>query len=113
MKISVWNILDMIEELGEDSVTEILSDFSCKKTINGAFVSLNSDIEHFIKHNAIQFAKQKASVSYIVGDEDDGSILGYFTIAHKPIEMPSNGLSKTTKKQWADTQNSTKLQEHI
>lgn len=96
MKIAVWNILDMVEEYGEDSVKEILSVFSCKKDREAG--SLNPDIEHFIRDNAIQFARQKISVSYIVGDEDDGSILGYFTIAHKPVEMSSDGLSKTTKK---------------
>ena len=98
MKIAVWNILDMVEEYGEDSVKEILSDFSCETERDGEIVSLNPEIEHFIKNNAIQFARQKISVSYIVGDEDDGSVIGYFTIAHKPVEMPSDGLSKTTKK---------------
>ncbi len=80
MKIAVWNILDMVEEYGEDAVKEILSVFSCKREKDGEAVSLNPDIEHFIKNNAIQFARQKVSVSYIVGDEDDGTILGYFTI---------------------------------
>lgn len=98
MKIAVWNILDMVEEYGEDSVKEILSVFSCKREKGEEAISLNPDIEQFIKNNAIQFARQKVSVSYIVGDEDDGAVLGYFTIAHKPVEMPSDGLSKTTKK---------------
>ena len=98
MSMAVWNILDMTEEFGEDSVREILSDFSCEVKRDGESVSLNPDIEHFIKNNAIQFARQKISVSYIVGDEEDGAVLGYFTIAHKPVEMPSDGLSKTTKK---------------
>ena len=34
----------------------------------------------------------------MVIDEDDGAVLGYFTIAHKPIAMPAAGLSKTTRK---------------
>lgn len=59
---------------------------------------LNPDIEYFLKNNAVQFARQKVSVSYIVGDEDDGSILGYFTIAHKPVEMPADGISNRTRK---------------
>nr|MBQ4458425.1 GNAT family acetyltransferase [Clostridia bacterium] len=98
MKIVVWNILDLIDEYGEDSTREVLSAFSCKREIAGESKSLNPDIEHFIKNNAIQFARQKVSVSYIVGDEDDGAILGYFTITHKPVEMPADGLSKTTMK---------------
>ena len=59
MKIAVWNILDMVEEYGEDSVKEILSDFSCETERDGEVISLNPDIEHFIKNNAIQFARQK------------------------------------------------------
>jgi hypothetical protein len=98
MKIAVWNIIDLVEEYGEDSVKDILSDFSCEIDREGQTISLNPDIEHFIKNNAIQFARQKVSVSYIVGDEDDGSVIAYFTIAHKTVEMPSAGLSKTTMK---------------
>ena len=49
MKIAAWNILDIIETYGEDSVREILSGFSCEITREGETVSLNSDIEHFIR----------------------------------------------------------------
>ena len=45
-----------------------------------------------------QFAKEKKSITYIVGDKEDGSFPGYFTITHKPIEIPALGLSKTTIK---------------
>ena len=58
MKTIVWNILDMVEELGEDSVKEILSGFSCQKEIDKTIVTLNSDIEHFIKNNAIDDGKR-------------------------------------------------------
>lgn len=98
MKVVVWNILDLIDEYGEDATKELLSAFSCKKKKDGEEKSLNPDIEYFIRNNAVQFARQKISVSYIVGDEDDGSILGYFTITHKPVEMPADGLSNRTRK---------------
>ena len=98
MKLAVWNILDMVKDFGEDAVKEVLSDFSCETERDGTRISLNPDIEHFIKSNAIQFAKQKIAVSYIVGDEEDGAIVGYFTIAHKPVEFPSDGLSNSTQK---------------
>jgi hypothetical protein len=42
-------------------VKEILSVFSCKREKDGEAVSLNPDIEHFIKNNAIQFARQKVA----------------------------------------------------
>ena len=60
--------------------------------------SLNTDIEQFLKKDAVQFAKEKKSITYIVGDKNDGSLLGYFTLTHKPIEILAEGLSKTTIK---------------
>ena len=98
MKILVSNILDLVRENGEESVKDYLSDFSCVRDIDGERKSLNPDIERFIKQNAIGFAQKKVSVSYVVMDEEDGAILGYFTLAHKPIEMPAAGLSKSTRK---------------
>ena len=52
----------------------------------------------FLKNNAIQFAREKKSITYLVCDEDDGSLLGYFTITHKAIEVPCAGLSRSTIK---------------
>lgn len=53
----VINILDMIESVGEYEVKYILSDFSCKR---------NSEIEDFVKKNAVDFAKKKMSVTNLV-----------------------------------------------
>lgn len=96
MTVGVWNILDLVDNFGDDYVNEFISDFSTKSEKDGQIVDLNPDIESFLKKNAIQFAKEKKSITYIVGDKDDGSFLGYFTITHKPIEIPAVGLSKTT-----------------
>ena len=93
MTPSVINILDMVEEVGIEATEAILADFSTRKS--NAEGPLNEDIEVFLKNNAIQFAREKKSVTYLVVDEDDGSLLGYFTIAHKAIEVPPFGLSKT------------------
>ena len=71
----VWNILDLLKKYGDEAVSDFVSDFSCEKMIDGELRNLNPDIEHFIKVNAIQFARQKKSVTYIVGDSDDGAIL--------------------------------------
>ena len=45
-------------------------------------ISIMNPIQ-LIKVNAIQFALEKKSITYIVGDEEDGAVLGYFTITHK------------------------------
>ena len=98
MTIGVWNILDLVDNFGDDYVKEFISDFSTKSEKDGQILDLNPDIELFLKKNSVQFAKEKKSITYIVGDKEDGSFLGYFTITHKPIEIPALGLSKTTIK---------------
>ena len=77
----VINILDMVEEIGKEATEAILADFSTRPSESAE--PLNEDIEVFLKSNAIQFAREKKSVTYLVVDEDDSFLLGYFTIAHK------------------------------
>lgn len=95
MSFIVWNILDLLEKYGEENVDILLSGFSTKTIRNGEQTDLNPDIENFLKKNAIQFAKEKKSVTYLVCDRNTGLLLGYFTLTHKSIEIPPDGLSKT------------------
>jgi len=98
MAAESWNILDLIAESGEETIQEMISYFSCDKVVDGKAKNLNPDIEHFLKENAIQFAKEKKSITYLVGDAEIGEVLGYFTLAHKAVVIPANGLSKTMLK---------------
>ncbi len=82
------NILDMIEAIGEDGVNLILSDFSCP---------LNGEIEHFVKDNAVDFAKRKLSVTYLVMD-DQGNLVAIFALTHKAVRIGCRGLSVTAQK---------------
>ena len=84
----VINILDMIESVGEDEVKSILSDFSCKR---------NHEIENFVKKNAVDFAKKKMSVTYLVVDNTE-SISAIFTLTHKAIEITNKNLSNTLRR---------------
>lgn len=84
----VINILDMIESIGEDATKSILSEFSCLR---------NKEIERFVRQNAIDFAKRKMSVTYLVCDENL-SLAAIFTLAHKALEISNVGLSETTRK---------------
>lgn len=54
---TVANILDLLETIGEDKVSFALSEFSYPK---------NEEIEKFIHNNAIDFAKKKMSITYLV-----------------------------------------------
>lgn len=90
------NILDSIDEIGLDETKELLTSFSTIRSYGED--SLNEDIEIFLKKNAIQFARKKKSITYLVLDRNTYWLLGYFTLAHKTIEIPESVLSKTKKK---------------
>lgn len=82
------NILDMIGAIGEAKLKQCLSDFSCP---------INSEIEQFVRNNAIEFAKKKLSVTYFVVNEH-GKIAAVFTLAHKAIEIGNTSLSNSKRK---------------
>ena len=89
MSYSIENILDIIENEGEDGLKSILSTFSCP---------LNEEIQGFLLDRSIDFARKKMSVTYLVFDEARGSLFGYFTLTHKILNIPAEGLSNTVKK---------------
>ena len=82
------NIHDMLEIIGENGVKRLLSDFSCPKNI---------EIENYVKKNAIDFAKRKLSVTYLVMDEQ-GNLNAIFALAHKAVKIQDNVLSSTLRK---------------
>ncbi len=86
----VVNFKDMLEdeEIGEDKLKEILSDYSCPK---------NADVEHFLKCNSIEFTKKNQSVTYLVFGEK-GDVVGYFSLAVKPISVRNDIFSKSVNK---------------
>lgn len=86
---STVNILDMIDAIGEDALSGILSDFSCPK---------NPEIETFVKNKAIDFAKRKISITYLVIDDESGEILSIFALTHKALDINSDALSSTSRK---------------
>lgn len=88
MNYTVINILDMIASVGEDAVQSALSKFSCSR---------NLEIENFVRKNAIMFAKQKMSITYLVYGEN-GKIAAIFTLTHKALELSNEVLSNTMRK---------------
>lgn len=85
MTLTSWNILDLIAGVGEETVTMMMESFSCVKSVDGEDKNLNPDIERFLKENAIQFAKEKKSITYLVGNEATGDILGYLLLPIRPL----------------------------
>ena len=100
MKLSVMNVRDMLINAHEDIVKGYVEMFSCDvQQDDGTTRPLNPDIEHYLKHNAVQFARMKTAVTYLVIDQEDGALLGYFTLAHKPLSISADGLSRRVRDQ--------------
>lgn len=76
-------------KLGEDSLIQQISEFSCSK---------NPDVEHFLKKSAIEFTKKNQSVTYLVFSLSSMELVGYFTIALKPLTVRGETVSNTVKR---------------
>ena len=76
-------------EAGEPALIKLLSGFSCPKS---------PDVERFLKKSAIEFTKKNQSVTYLVFSKDNGEMLGYFTLALKPLTIRGETVSNTTRK---------------
>lgn len=74
---------------GEPMLDRVLSGFSCPK---------NPDVENFLKKNAVEFTKKSQSVTYLVFSVESKELLGYFTLALKPLSVRGETVSNTTKR---------------
>ncbi len=97
MKVSVINISDLLSSDQEELLRAYIETYSCEIEQDGVRKSLNPDIERFLNNNAIQFARMKIGMTYLVVDEDDGALLAYFSLAHKPLDIPADGLPRKMK----------------
>ncbi len=79
------NLKDIISEIGEEDTKKLLSDFSCP---------LNADVEHFLKHTAIEFSKQSIASTYLImaSYQNRYVLVGYFTLANKIFCIDKDGL---------------------
>lgn len=95
--VTVFNIRECLSgkndsDFGEEELKQILSEFSCNK---------NPDVERFLKNDSIVFTKKNQSVTYLVFTNDDAVLVGYFTIAIKPITVNTEQFSNTIKRKIA------------
>jgi hypothetical protein len=92
--VTVFNIREYLsvkddKDLGEEELQQLLSEFSCEK---------NPDVERFLKEQSIEFTKKHQSVTYLVFSNEDAALVGYFTLAIKPISIDASDLSNTMKR---------------
>ncbi len=76
-------------KLGEDRLIREISEFSCPQ---------NHDVERFLKDSAIEFTKKSQSVTYLVFSLNSMKLVGYFTIALKPLTIRGETVSNTVKR---------------
>lgn len=93
-QIKQINILDMMKMYGEDSCKAVLSTFMCP---------LNLDVEDFIHNKAMEFARQRIAITFLVFKETDSgsALVGYYTLANKFVSIAGAHLSKTLQKKIA------------
>lgn len=92
--VTVFNIREYLSAkddkyLGEEALRQILSEFFCDK---------NTDVQRFLKEQAIEFTKKHQSVTYLVFANDDASLVGYFTLTIKPITVKAEDFSKNIRR---------------
>lgn len=91
-------------DIGENMLHQILSDFSCPA---------NTDVERFLKEQSIEFTRKNQSVTYLVISNEDAELLGYFTLAVKPITVSTHDFSNTLKRKYQGLPNGMKKAIHI
>lgn len=86
-------MMEMLDD-GENRAKEILSSFSCP---------LNPDVEDFLRHKAIDFARQGIAQTVLVfaSHKQELALLGYYTLANKVIFVPKKAVSRTMGKRVA------------
>ncbi len=91
MSLLTVNILDLLENYGEEKTHKIIDKFECKQDIS---------IERFLKNNAINFSKQKLSSTFLLMDEYY-NIFAMFTLTHKALNITDKSFSQTISKKIA------------
>lgn len=94
--VTVFNIREYLSgndiKLGEEQLQQVLSEFLCNK---------NTDVERFLKERSIDFTEKNQSVTYLVFSNVDAELVGYFTLAIKPISVKLDAFSNTMKRKIA------------
>lgn len=85
------NIRDYIESRDSNKrelLPGLISSYTCPR---------NPDIEHFFKHNAIEFTKKQQSVTYLAFTRGESPLFaGYFTLTVKPFKVGVNDIPSNT-----------------
>ena len=86
-----FSLREMLEELGEEKVCSILSEFSCP---------MNQDVEYFLKKKAIEFEKHRWSATQLIYTSYKNApvLIGYYSLANKTLVIDNQQISKSLRK---------------
>ena len=87
--VRVIHVGDLADSVGASAVASLVSSFSCPP---------NSEVETFLKRNALDFTKRSVSVTHLLVSPEDRVCLGYFTLTHKPFSVKAQSLSNSQRK---------------
>lgn len=86
--------LDDLLALGTDEVKDIVADFVSIEQGDSPH-----DVELFLKTKAIDFERTAIATTYLVFDEATNILLGFFSLANKPLTMSKKNFEGLSKKQ--------------
>lgn len=89
------NLLDIVNFFGDELASELLAGYRC---------SLNPNIEHFVRHNALSFSKQGLSITYLAtrgSSVGESPLVGFFTLTYKILRLSGGSLSRTSERRIA------------
>ena len=76
-------------EAGELYIKKLLAGYTC---------FINPDVERFLLKQSVDFTKRNQSVTYLVISRTDKRVVGYFTLAIKPISVNAKDFSNTIRR---------------
>ena len=92
--VVVVSLDDLLSALKTEEIKSIFNDF----------ISINQDdsphdVELFLKTKAIDFERTAIATTYLVFDEGTNILLGFFSLANKPLTMSKRNFEGLSKKQ--------------
>ncbi len=93
MSVRVVSLDDMLESLDIEVVKEVLSSFQSIKEDEP------HDVEVFLHRKAIDFEKTALASTYLVFDTETNILLGFFSLANKPLTMSKKNFDSLSRNQ--------------
>jgi len=84
MKIEIYRLYELMNEMNEEKLSLLLSAFKCSRS---------RDSERFLRKVAVKHETKNISRTYLAIDTDDDKIAGYFTLAFKCLNVKDADLA--------------------